>query len=320
MSPCSRPVVLPLSGPEGALFMLGGISKFWAAHFALFVANVIFGINYSVAKGIMPEYVPPFGFIVLRVWGAMLLFWILSLFKDPAEKVDIRDKLRMGACALFGVTLNQLLFFAGLNITTPINASIIMTVNPVLVLIIAAALIGERVTVRKASGILLGLSGASLLILLAGDLAFGESTIAGDMLVFINACSYGVYLVIVKPLMRKYRPLTVIKWVFSWGVLFVTPVGVHQVTTVDFAAFSPSVWASLLYVVIFTTFMAYLLNVFALRTVNASVASTYLYLQPAVAAVVSILLGQDQLTWVKVFAALMIFSGVYLVSVRPLGR
>ncbi len=290
------------------------------AHLALFVANVIFGINYSVAKGIMPEYVPPFGFIVLRVWGAVLLFWVFSWLKGPAEKVDLKDKFRMGACALFGVTLNQLLFFAGLNITTPINASIIMTVNPVLVLIIAAVLIGERITLRKASGIVLGLSGASTLILLAGDLAFGKSTIAGDILVFVNACSYGVYLVIVKPLMRKYRPLTVIKWVFTWGVLFVTPVGVHQVATIDFAAFSPGVWASLLYVVVFTTFMAYLLNVFALRTVNASVASTYLYLQPAVAAVVSILVGQDQLTWVKGFAALMIFLGVYLVSLRPKAR
>jgi drug/metabolite transporter (DMT)-like permease len=287
------------------------------AHAALFVANVIFGVNYSVAKGIMPDYVPPFGFIVLRVWGAVVLFWALAWSQGGSEKVELKDKLRMGACALFGVTLNQLLFFAGLNITTPINASIIMTVNPVLVLIIAAVLIGERITFRKSSGIVLGLSGASILILLGGDLALGESTILGDLLVFINACSYGVYLVIVKPLMRKYKPLTVIKWVFTWGVLFVTPVGLQQVGTVDFASFTPGIWASLLYVIVFTTFLAYLLNVLALKTVNASVASTYLYVQPAVAALVSILVGQDELTWIKGLATLMIFTGVYLVSVRP---
>ncbi len=297
--------------------MLKGISNFWIAHLALFTANVIFGINYSVAKGLMPEHLPPFGFIVVRVWGAMALFWTFNWLKGGQEKVALRDKLRMGACALFGVTLNQLLFFAGLNITTPINASIIMTVNPVLVLIVAAVLIGERITWRKLSGIVLGLSGAAILILLAGDLALGEGTLLGDLLVFINACSYGVYLVIVKPLMRKYKPLTVIKWVFTWGILFVTPVGFQQVTTVDLAAFDPSTWASLLYVVVGTTFFAYLLNVMALKTVNASVASTYLYLQPAVAAVVSILAGQDEITWIKGLATLMIFMGVYLVSVRP---
>lgn len=296
--------------------MFRSLSNFWIAHLALFVANLIFGLNYSIAKGIMPEYIPPLGFIVLRVWGAAVLFWTFSWLKGSREKVNIRDKLRMGACALFGVTLNQLLFFTGLNITTPINASIIMTVNPVLVLIVAALLIGEQITLRKSTGILLGLGGASTLILLAGDLAVGESTVLGDLLVFINACSYGVYLVIVKPLMRKYKPLTVIKWVFSWGVLFVTPVGFYQVTTVDFAVFGLSVWSSLLYVVIFTTFMAYLLNVFAMKTVNASVASTYLYLQPVVAAVVAVLAGQDALTWIKGMATLMIFTGVYLVSVR----
>lgn len=300
--------------------MFRRFSDLWVAHLALFLANLIFGLNYSIAKGIMPEYVPPFGFIVLRVWGAGVIFWIFEGLVGTAERVAGRDKLRMGVCALFGVTLNQLLFFAGLNITTPINASIIMTVNPVLVLIVAALLIGERITWRKTSGILLGLSGASILILLAGDLAFGEGTILGDLLVFINACSYGVYLVIVKPLMQKYRPLTVIKWVFTWGVLFVTPVGLHQVAELDVAAFPPSVWASLLYVVAFTTFLAYLLNVLALRTVNASVASTYLYLQPMVAAIVSVLVGQDELTWTKGLASLMIFVGVYLVSVRPRSR
>ena len=187
-------------------------NKSLAAHLALFCANLIYGINYSVAKDVMGQYVQPFGFILSRVIGATLLFWLAhSLFYS--EKVDKKDLPKLFLLGLFGVAVNQLLFFKGLDLTTPINASIIMTSNPILVLIAANFLLKERLTLSKIFGILLGLTGALTLLFVKSDFSFGSQTWKGDLMVFLNAASYGVYLVMVKPLMQKYKPITVIKWV-----------------------------------------------------------------------------------------------------------
>jgi drug/metabolite transporter (DMT)-like permease len=291
------------------------LSNLIKAHIALFGANLIYGINYRIAKNVMEGYIEPIGFIFFRVSGALLLFWTFGLF-GPKEKVEKKDLVRLFFCGMFGVAINQMLFFYGLNQTNSINASIIMTTNPILVLIIASILIKERVTKRKVLGIGLGLLGACYLLLFRGGFEMGSTTLWGDLMIFINASSYAVYLVIAKPLLQKYHPITVIKWVFFFGIFFVTPFGIEQALKVDWINMPDEIWASVIFVVVGTTFFAYLLNIFALKIVNPTVASTYLYMQPIVAVSLDVALGIGTLSWQKIAATLLIFAGVYLVS-RP---
>lgn len=295
------------------------MNKNLSAHAALLAANVIYGVNYSVAKELMPDYITPFAFIFCRVLGALTLFWLFHAFY-PTEKVERKDLGLLFICGLFGVAGNQLMFFYGLNLTSPINASIIMTSNPILVLIISAWLIGERITPLKIVGILLGLGGALGLILNKSHIDLDSSNFLGDLFIFLNATSYAVYLVIVKPLMKKYKPLTVIKWVFLFGFMIVTPFGLSGFSQIEWTTFTPGVWASFAFVVIGTTFLAYLFNVFALKKVNPSVVSIYIYSQPLVATIVALMLQQDQLDLKKIIAAILIFAGVFLVSRRPVKR
>ncbi len=285
------------------------------AHLALFGANLIYGLNYSVAKDVMPTYIQPFGFILLRVVGAALLFWFFHSILS-SEKIDKKDWPRIALCGLFGVAMNQLLFFAGLNITTPINAAIIMTSNPILVIIAASIILHEIITKQKVIGLTLGVIGALLIILFKADFSFDAKTWPGDLMILLNAASYGVYLVVVKPLMTKYQPLTIIKWVFTFGLIYVLPFGYSDFMAIEWSSFPTIIWLETAFIVICTTFFAYLLNIFALKKLQPSTVSTYIYTQPVLAALFAILMGKDEVTLVKVIGAILIFSGVYIVSKR----
>ena len=285
------------------------------AHIALFVTNLIYGANYTVAKEAMPEFIGPSGFILVRVTGAVLLFWLIWL-TVIREKVSKSDLLRLAACGLFGVAINQMLFFQGLSITTPINAAIIMTSNPVMVMLFSIWILKEAVTTRKIAGLLVGLSGAALLITASSGFSFSSDTFRGDVFVFINATSYALYLVIVKPLMAKYHPITIVSWIFTFGFIVVLPFGYEEFMQVEWSLFTPKLWAVIGFVVILTTFLAYLLNVSALKVLSPTIVSYYIYLQPFLAAVIAVLFDKDNLTWVKTAAAVLIFVGVYMVSTQ----
>lgn len=276
------------------------------AHLALFGANLIYGLNYSVAKDVMPTYIQPFGFILLRVVGAALLFWFFHSILS-SEKIDKKDWPRIALCGLFGVAMNQLLFFAGLNITTPINAAIIMTSNPILVIIAASIILHEIITKQKVIGLTLGVIGALLIILFKADFSFDAKTWPGDLMILLNAASYGVYLVVVKPLMTKYQPLTIIKWVFTFGLIYVLPFGYSDFMAIEWSSFPTIIWLETAFIVICTTFFAYLLNIFALKKLQPSTVSTYIYTQPVLAALFAILMGKDEVTLVKVIGAILIF-------------
>lgn len=289
------------------------MSKRLLAHAALLGANLIYGMNYSIAKWIMPEYVNPFALVVMRAIGGVALFWMFALFTGQ-EKVKRRDLFRLALCGMFGVAFNQMMFLAGLNFTTPIDASIIMTANPVVVVIAALVLLGEPITWRKTLGIILGGTGAILLITAGSRISFESEHFTGNLLMLGNTSSYAMYLVLVKPLMRKYHPVTVIKWVFLFGSFIIIPVGFHQFSTTAFNTFTTEVWLSVGYVIIFTTFFAYLLNIVAMRWVSPTLASTYIYSQPVIASIVAIIMMQDHLTWLKVFSTVLVFAGVYFVN------
>ena len=289
--------------------------QLWKAHLALFAVAVIYGGNYIIAKDVMDKgYVLPLAFILLRVVSATLLFWLFHLIYVRERIRNRADWIRLALCGLFGVALNQMFFFSGLKLTFPINASLIMTTTPVLVLVVSALLIGERITSRKVLGIALGAGGAILLIAYGREMRFGGPSLKGDLLVFLNASCYGIYLVLVKPLMKKYNAITVVKWVFTFGLLGVIPFGLPQLTASDWGAFPTYIYFSIAYVLVFTTFFAYLFNAYALRAVNPSVVSIYIYLQPLLAAALSLMLGMEKLTPNKWVAAILIFVGVYLVS------
>jgi drug/metabolite transporter (DMT)-like permease len=205
------------------------------------------------------------------------------------------------------------LFFEGLNLTTPINAAVIMTSNPILVLIMSAILLREKLKPIKIIGVLLGAAGALYLILGSGEAELISPDVSlGNLLILLNASSYALYLVIVKPLMAKYDALLVIKWVFTAGMIFVIPAGIGQFTKVDWSSWTPSIIAAVAFVVVFTTFVAYLFNVFALKTLSSATVSTYIYLQPLFTTFIALFLARDVLTFRAVAAAILIFTGVYL--------
>ncbi len=284
-------------------------------HGILFLANLIYAGNYTIAKEVMPAYVQPFGFIFLRVIMGSLLFWLVSSFwvKEPIRKKDFGQ---LALCGLLGVAINQLLFFKGLSITTPINASLLMVTTPILVLIASAVIIKESINGLKIVGIAAGAVGAVILIAYGNSVDLVRQTLPGDLMVFINACSYGMYLVLVKPLMKKYHPITIIKWVFTFGLIYVTPFGIEEFRAVAWDSLPGEIWLGIVYVVVGTTFMAYLLNMVALRQANPSIVGIYIYLQPLLASLIAIYYGKDQLTPIKILAMIIIFLGVYLVS-RP---
>lgn len=286
------------------------------AHLALLAVAMIYGANYSIAKLVLdPGYMRPEALVLLRICFGLAIFTALHLL-FVREKVDRKDWKRLALCGVFGVAVNQMFFLLGLRLTTPIHASLIMTTTPILVLIVATLLAAERFTTRKGVGVAIGMAGAAWLILEGASETTGNATFWGDFFIFINASSYGIYLVMVNKLMKRYNPFTVVRWVFTFGFIYVLPFSLGALLDTDWNSFQPIVWKAVAFVLIGTTFLAYLFNTFALGIVNPSTVSIYIYLQPIVAGMVSIMIGQEDLNFNKVISALLIFAGVFLVSVK----
>ena len=282
-------------------------------HAALLAVGLIYGANYSIAKGPMPDLISPFGFILIRVAASTLIFWIIDAFSEKEPIKYPKDYASLVKCAVFGVAANQLLFFSGLSMTSTISASVIMTTNPIIVLIASYLILHEPATKMKIAGVFLGSIGAILLIL-RNDISWAEGSFLGDVLIFMNATSYGIYLILVKPLMRRYKPMTIIKWIFLIGLIMIFPFGIKDVFAVDWVNMTLPGWTSIIYVIIFTTVLAYLLNMWALKFVSPTLVSYYVYLQPLFATIVAIVFLEELPGKSLVLFAAMIFSGVYLVS------
>ncbi|MEM9858502.1 MAG: DMT family transporter [Bacteroidota bacterium] len=286
-------------------------SKF-TVHGALFLVALLYGANYSIAKIALPEYISPFGFILLRLIVATALFWLLDVL-NPSEKIDKADFWLFVKCAFFGAAANMLFFFKGLSMTNPINASVIMTLTPIVVLLTAFFMKQEKMNLKKIVGVMVGAIGAYLLITKDG-ISLTQNTFLGDILVLLNGSTYAVYLVLVKPLMIKYKPTTVIKWVFLFGMLMCVPFGTAELAAVEWPSIPVEAWLSVAYAVVGATFLVYLLNIWALQYVNASVVGIYIYLQPLIATVVAVAFRGDKLELITVLYALVIMIGVFMVS------
>lgn len=284
---------------------------------AAIATETIYGINHTIAKGLMPHVIEPYGFILLRVGGAALLFWIFGLF-TKMEKIDKSDWLRILGCAIFGMVLNMLMFFKGLSLSTPINSSVAMTVTPVIILVLTAVILKERITFIKTIGIVAGLSGALILILFQEKTQENAPNIPiGNLLFILNATSYGFYFILVKPLLAKYKPITLLKLFFLIAFLINLPIGYSEFVKVEWTQLQLPEILAMLFVVVATTFLTYLFNIFALRQLSPSSVGVFIYLQPVVATVYAILVGADSLSIIRVGAASLIFLGVYLSTRKP---
>ncbi|PIB38366.1 DMT family transporter [Maribacter sp. 4G9] len=280
-------------------------------------ATTIYALNHTIAKGVMPHYVQPFGFIMLRVTGAAVLFWIFSLF-GPKQKIAKRDWGRLFVCSFFGMVINMLAFFKGLQLSTPINSSVLVTVTPIIVVILSALLIKEKITWQKAMGILMGFVGALLLILMGAEVRMDAPNIPlGNILLIVNATAYGTYLILVKKLIEKYHPLTLMKWLFTIGVIINLPITLSEVQAIQWSMIPPQAYASIAFVIIGTTFLTYLFNVFALTQLKASSVSAFTYLQPLIGILFALGTGKDSLSIIKIVAAFLVLAGVYLANRKP---
>jgi len=281
-----------------------------------FLAALIYGLSFTIAKDVMPLYVKPFGFILLRVSGATILFWIAGLFV-PSEKIEWKDFKIIGFSAFFGVALNMLTFFKGLSFTTPINGAVIMVTTPILVLLFSFVFLKDPFNSKKVIGIVLGLIGAVALISLGKHAQVNAPNIRlGNFLVFINAASFSVYMIISKGIIHKYHPINVTKWMYLVGVLMVLPFGWNQVQAIHWNDIPLNGFLKIGYIVVFATFFTYLFNILALKKLKPTTLSVFIYIQPVVATLYAISVGSDQLDLLKLVAASLIFVGVYLVSFR----
>lgn len=279
--------------------------------------ETIYGINHTIAKGLMPHVIQPYGFIVLRVGGAAILFWLLSLFSQ-SEKIERKDWWRILACAVFGMVLNMLMFFKGLSLSTPINSAVSMTITPVLLLLLTALILRERITWVKTLGIVCGLSGALVLILFQEKTQTNAPNIPlGNLLFVLNAISYSFYLILVKPLVSKYKAITLLKYFFLVALCINLPVGYSEFMQVEWMQLTFSEVGQMLFVIVATTFLTYLFNIYALKQLSPSTVGVFIYLQPVVATIFAIMAGADTLNALRVGAACMIFLGVFLSTRKP---
>lgn len=287
------------------------------ALWALIMVQVLYGLNFTFAKTVINEgFVQPFAFVILRVGGATILFWLCSLFL-PKEKIDTKDFLIFFVAAIFGVAINMLLFLKGLELTTPINASVIITITPIIILVLSSFFLNEKLTKLKILGVVLGFCGGIILTVLGKSTRVGDNLPLGNVLVFVNVISYSIYIIIIKKLTEKYHPFTFIKWLFLFGFFMVLPFGYGELKAVQWQSFTPYATYAVLFVVVGATFGTYLLNPLALRKLKASTVGIFIYLQPVVAGVFALLMGADTIGYEKIMAMLLIFLGVYLVTKKP---
>jgi drug/metabolite transporter (DMT)-like permease len=284
------------------------------AHIAVLIANLIFGAGYAVIKTITPTYLAPYSLNVVRVVVSLILFWSLMLFKPSKASIDKKDITLFILCGITGVAINQIMFVKGLSLTSAIHSSLLSLATPIFITIIALWLIKEKFSINKFIGLALGIGGATLLVLVKDVQSSNSSSLLGDVFVLINAVSYAFYMVLVRPLMEKYNALHVLRWVFTFGAIFILPIALPDFITTDWSVFGTTQWIALAFVVLLVTFLSYLFTVYGLQELGPSVTGAYIYTQPVFATIIAMVFAGEHFTIIKALATILIFSGVYLVN------
>lgn len=288
--------------------------KVLLAHISLLVLNFLYALSYFVVKSVSPEHLHPNTFVMVRVIGATILFWLLGLFVGK-QKLDIKDLLTLAFASIFGVIINQLSFFNGLVYTSPTSTAIIMTCTPLIALPMSLVMLGEKITRNKVLGVVLGFSGALYMILQDQRSDYAENPLVGNLLILLNATAFTFFLVYIKSLKKKYHLVTLLKWVFLFGAFGLIPFSLGGALEQDWSL-SQSVIQSILYVILGITFLTFLLNMFALKHLSPNVVTAYIFLQPAITAVLSFFILGTSIGILEIVATGTIFVGVYFTSLR----
>ena len=283
---------------------------------AALIATSIFGINHTITKNLMPYYISAQALLFCRVFGAFILFWLISFF-DKSEKIESKDILRFIFCAIFGMSLNMISAIKGLELSTPINSSIISTISPIIVFIISVILIREKIIKSKVLGIILGFIGAFTLVLFntknSGD---AQNIRLGNLLLLTNSICYAIYLVSVRKLATKYNTITIMKWLFLISIIINAPFTVEDFLKTNWQNYDFRAILHLIFVVIGATFLVYLLNVYALKSLKASTVGIFIYLQPMIAIIYATFTGNDTLGLLDIISMILVFTGIYIVSLK----
>ena len=277
----------------------------------------IYGLNHTIAKVIMPHYVGAFGFVFIRLSGAAILFWLISLFLKK-EKIDRGDFMKIFIGSLLGMCINMLSFFKGLQLSTPVNSGIFATLVPIMIMLLSYIFLGEKISKRKVYGVLLGFLGALLLVIsVKENTPNAPNIVLGNILFMVNSSFYAAYVIVIKPLTQKYSTVTIMKWMFLSGFIITFPLSISEFNEIDFPSLPfDAIWR-IGFVIVGTTFMTYLLSFYALKTLQASTFGVFAYAQPLIAISYAVASGNDFIDTIKIVACILTLSGVFLVSKKP---
>jgi len=281
-------------------------------HIFLLVAQVIYALNYSMVKDAMPVYIGPSALVFLRIAGAFVLFQVLEIImvrkKIPVSRSIMKELFLL---SLAGVVINQIFFIGGLKYTTPINSAIIMVSSPIMVFLFSSFM---KKNFLRWTGLALSSLGAIILLSFKGDFRIGSDTWLGDFMTLINAASWALFIVKSRSFFVEYHPVWMMKWLFFFGLIVYAPFGIPALMEVNFSAFTAHAWFAVFFVVVMTTFVAYLLNLYGLKIHSPETVSAYIYLQPLLAGTLAIFLGKDELTPTKLLSGILIILGLYLIN------
>lgn len=289
------------------------MTKTLNAHLLLTILTIITGANYSFLKLIVPLYLQPYTVVMLRIGAGTLFFLLVSLLTHQSFFIERSDRWKLVAASLCGVLLNQVFFYKGMQITTPINGAIVNLINPITIFVFSAILLKDPIKGKTWIGLLLALGGALFLMDL-GQFHVSESTFLGDVYVFINAFVFGLYMVIVSPLVRKYNAFVVAFWTFLIALPCIVSLGYIPTMEADWGALPALGWWVLVYIILGTTIVVYGINFYIPTIASTQVFGIYVYLQPFVAALVSIWVGNDTLNLRKIISGVIIIAGIYIVQ------
>lgn len=287
-------------------------------HLSLIGCNVIWGAAVPVSKFILMSGIITSTVLAdIRLIAGTILFWIASLClpSERAMKVERKDYLKLILAAFFSSALLQFLYMKGVSLTSSVDATVCTTTLPIWTMILSSIWLHEKVTTRKAGGILIGLSGALLLILWGSSFMTGSShNVTGAVLCLLSQVSYGIYLVFFQDIIKKYSSITLMKWKHLFGAMMLLPFSFKELVAIDWMSIDSTLWLALVFVMLFSTFLSYFLVPFGQKYLRPTVVAMYNYLQPVTAAIIAVIMHQEGISFVKTTAVLLVFLGVWLVS------
>lgn len=282
-------------------------------HLMLLGAAVLWGCNAPMIKDLQGLGVPALVVADMRAVGAAVAFWVMSLFVGGGERVSVSMLGRLCVAGILCIVLNQVLFTVGVNYTSPIDATVISTMLPIVTMIFAAIILKESITGMKVVGIAVGAAGALTLVFGSGGSSAGGGLV-GDALCFTAQVSCALYMVIFSNTIHRYSVVTLMKWLFLFSAIIVTMVTWPSVVAVDYASLPLKAWGEMMFIVFGGTFVSYIFFTGGQKLLRPTVVSMYNYVQPIVATVLSVAMGVGSFGVGKVISMAMVFAGVYIVT------